>query len=158
MLDVRYIQRVRGPACRANRCKAERRNDVPKQAVVLVYALRILHASVEARDIVLREPDNGLEVYENIKYESEPSVRRLEVLMPRAGLVYLDDYETSGKRCGAEDMEEEVCESAGAFLFGRVRGLEDEGCLNGEEEAGLRCINDTVAVRGILGWCLGLRS
>lgn len=34
-------------------------------------------------------------------------------------------------------MEEEVGECAGALLVGRVRGLQDEGCLDGEEEAGL---------------------
>lgn len=53
-------------------------------------------------------------------------------------------------------MEEEVGECAGALLVGRVRGLQDEGCLDGEEEAGLwRGINDTVVAKGLLGWCWG---
>lgn len=34
-------------------------------------------------------------------------------------------------------MEEEVGEGAGALLGGRVRGLEDEGGLRYDEEAGL---------------------
>lgn len=34
-------------------------------------------------------------------------------------------------------MEEEVGECAGALLGRGVGGLEDEGCLDGEEETGL---------------------
>jgi hypothetical protein len=53
----------------------------------------------------------------------------------RAGFVHLDDDEACGEGGCAEDVEEEVDECACAFLGGGVRGLEDEGCLDGEEEA-----------------------
>ena len=64
-------------------------------------------------------------------------MRRLKMLVPGPSLVHLDDDEAGGQGRGAEDMEQGVCEGASAFLVFGVRGLDDEGCLDGEEEAGL---------------------
>jgi hypothetical protein len=64
-------------------------------------------------------------------------VRGLEVFVAWAGFVHLNDYEACGEGGGAEDVEEEVGDGAGALLGGCVCWLEDEGGLDGEEEAGL---------------------
>jgi len=87
-------------------------------------------------------------------------MRRLEVLMARTRLVDLDNDEAGRERRSADDVEEKVGEGAGAFLLGGVGGLENEDCLDGEKKAGLlqRLINDTVAERGFLACCCGLRS
>jgi hypothetical protein len=52
------------------------------------------------------------------------------------GFVHFDDDQAGRERGCTEDVEEEVCECACAFLRGRVCWLEDEGGLDGEEEAG----------------------
>ena len=64
-------------------------------------------------------------------------MRRGEVLVAWAALVDFDNDEAGGKGRGAEDVEEEVGDCAGALLLGRVGRLEDQSCLDGEEEAGL---------------------
>ena len=86
---------------------------------------------------------------------------RGKVLVAGAGFVDFDNDEARGERGDADGVEEKVREGSCALLFGRVRRLQDEGCLDGEEEAGLGnfCINDTVVARGLQAWSWGgLRS
>ena len=64
-------------------------------------------------------------------------MRRGKVLVAWAALVDFDNDEAGGEGGRAEDVEEEVGDCAGALLFGRVGRLEDQGCLDGEEEPGL---------------------
>lgn len=134
MLDMRHIQTIRRPRRRAYRRKPQRCDHVAANPVVLVDALRIVHAAVQTRGIVLGEPDDGLDVHQHVEGEAEDRVRGLEVLVPGAGFVELDDDETRGQCRGAEDVEEEVGEGTGAFLLGGVGWLKDECGLDGEEE------------------------
>jgi hypothetical protein len=105
--------------------------------MVLVYALSVIDAAIQLRDIVLRKPNQRLNVHEYVKSETETRVRRLKVFVAWSSLVHLDDDEAGCQRRCAQDVEEEVGEGAGALLLGRMRGLEYESCLDGEEEAGL---------------------
>jgi hypothetical protein len=52
------------------------------------------------------------------------------------GFVHLNDDQAGCECRGAKDVEEEVCECSCALLRGGVCWLEDEGGLDGEEEAG----------------------
>jgi hypothetical protein len=52
-----------------------------------------------------------------------------------AGFVHFNDDEAGGQGRCTENVEEEVSECAGAFLLRGVSWLEDESCLDGEEEA-----------------------
>jgi len=72
---------------------------------------------------------------------------RSKVLVAGPGFIHLDDDESGRQGGGAKDVEEKVCEGAGAFLVGGVRGLEDEGGLDSEEEAGLQNENKVSMIR-----------
>ena len=137
MLNMRNIQTVRSPRRRANSRQAERRNDITANPVILVHALRLLHAAIQLRHVILREAHDGLNVHQHIERETEARMRRRKVFVARPRLVNLDDDEAGGECRGAHDVEEEMGNGTRALLFGRVRRLQDEGCLDGEEEAGL---------------------
>lgn len=136
VLNVSYVQAVCCPSCRADRGQPQRRDDVSADPVVFIDALRLIHSAIQAWSVVLCEPNDGLDVHQDVESETEDRVRRLEVLVSGASLVHLDDNQTSSQGGGAEDMKEEVYECAGALLFGCVGWLQDEGGLDGEEEAG----------------------
>lgn len=104
--------------------------------MVLVDALRVVYAAVQARGVVLRESDDGLDVDEDVEGKAQDGVRGLEVFVAGPRFVQFDDDETSGQGGGAKDVEEEVSECAGALLLGGMGRLKDEGGLDGEEEAG----------------------
>lgn len=55
---------------------------------------------------------------------------------PWRTLVDLDDYKAANEGDCADEMESEVSKSAGAFLFGGMRRLEDEGGLCCENQSG----------------------
>lgn len=105
--------------------------------MVFVDALRFIHTAIQVWGVVLCEADNGLNVHEDVEQQSEPCVGGCKVFVSRARFVYLDNHEARSQGCSAKDVEQEMCERAGALLFRRVCGLQDEGCLDGEEEAGL---------------------
>jgi hypothetical protein len=135
MLDVPHIKIIRSPRGRANRRQPQRRNHIPTNAVVLVHALRVINAAIQTGHVVLREPHQCLDVQQDVERQTQDRVRRGEVLVPRACFVKLDDDEACGQRGDAEEVEERVSEGAGAFLRGGVGWLQDEGGLDGEEEA-----------------------
>ena len=105
--------------------------------MVLVHALGVIYTAIQLRHIVLREANNSLNVYENVKNKAKTCVRGFEVCMAWSSFVHLDDDKAGCKRRRAHDVEKEVGKGAGALLFRGVRGLKDECCLDGEEEAGL---------------------
>ena len=105
--------------------------------MVLIDTLRLVHAAVQTRRVILRESYDGLNIHKHVECQSQSRVRGLEVLMAGACLVHFNDDEACGQGGGAEDVEEEVRQGACALLLRGVRGLDDEGCLDGEEEAGL---------------------
>jgi len=148
MLQMRHIQAIRRPTRRTNRRQSQRGNNIARRPVVLVNLLRIVHATIYLWYEVLREPYKRLDVYENIERETKTCVWGLEVFVAGARFVHLDDYEAGGEGGGAEDVEKEVGEGAGAFLGGGVGGLEDEGGLDGEEEASLFGISSDYEERG----------
>jgi hypothetical protein len=131
MLNMRQIQIIRRPRGRANRRKTQCRDDITRHAMILVDTLRVVHTAVQLRHIVLCEPHNRLDVYENVKSKAKTCVCGFKVFVAGACLVHLDDDEAGCEGRGAHDVEEEVGEGARALLFGRVRRLEDEGCLDG---------------------------
>jgi hypothetical protein len=63
-------------------------------------------------------------------------MRRLEMRVARTSFVHLDDDKARSEGGCTKDVEQEVGECAGAFLLGSVCWLEDEGGLDGKEEAG----------------------
>lgn len=136
MLHVQHIQRIRRPAGRANRRQTEHGNQIAGQAMILVDALCPVHTAIQTGHVVLREPNERLHVHEHVEGESESCVRRGKVLVARPGLVHLDDDETRSEGRDADEVQGEVGDGARPLLLGCVRGLEDEGCLDGEEEAG----------------------
>lgn len=103
--------------------------------------LRIVNAAVDAWRVVLGEANESLQEDADVEDEAEDSVRGLEVLVARAALVDLDDYEAREEGGDAEEVEERVEEGAGTLLGGGVGGLEDEGCLGYKEEARLQCVS-----------------
>lgn len=140
VLDMRHIETIRRPARRGNRRKTEHRNQIPGNTVILVDALGLVHASKHTGDIVLRETNNTLDVHEHVEQQAQSRMRRLKVLMAWPCFVDLDDDQAGCERCCAEYVEGEVGKCARAFLLLRMRGLDDEGCLDGEEEAGLQIV------------------
>jgi hypothetical protein len=138
---MRHIQTIRCPARRANRRKAQRGNYVARDSVVLVNLLCIVHATVDLRHVVLRESHEGLDVHEDVKEEAEACVRGFKVLVARPGFVHFNDDEAGSQGRGAQNVEEEVGEGAGALLGGSMSGLEDEGGLDREEESSLENVS-----------------
>lgn len=59
------------------------------------------------------------------------------MFVARASLVDLDDDEASRQSGSANEVEQEVGDCASALLLGCMRGLKDESCLYGKQEAGL---------------------
>lgn len=159
MLNMRHIQTIRRPARRANRRQSQRRNNIARNPMVLVYRLGIVQAAVQLRYIVLREAHQRLDVHEHVERQAQARVRRFEVFVARAGFVHFDDDKACGEGGCAEDVEEEVYESACAFLRGGVCGLEDKGGLDGEEEAcgveELHLVNSYSLFREDEGWGRG---
>lgn len=137
MLHVREVQIIRGPSGRTNRRQAQDGNNITRHPVILVHALSIIHATVQLRNIILREAHNSLEVNKNVKGKTEAGVCGFKVLVAGPCFVHLDDDEAGSQGRGADEVEEEVGDCAGALLVGGMRGLQDQGCLDGEEEAGL---------------------
>lgn len=105
--------------------------------MILVHALSLLHTAIQLRHVILCEAHNSLNVHQHIKGETETRVRRRKVFVPGARLINFDNDKTGGQGRSAHDVQEKVGDGAGALLFGRVRRLQDEGCLDGEEESGL---------------------
>lgn len=136
MLDMPRIEIIRRPRRSADGRKSQRGDDIAADAVVLVDRLGVVDAAVQAGRVVLREADDGLDVEQNVECQTEDGVRGCKVLVPRAGFVDLDDDQAGGQRGGAKEVEEQVGKCARALLIGGVGGLEDEGGLDGEEEAG----------------------
>jgi hypothetical protein len=103
--------------------------------VVLVDALGLVDAAIQARRVVLREADDGLQVHEHVEGQAQDGVRRGKVLMAGPCLVQLDDDEAGGEGGRAGRVEEGVGEGARALLRGRVGRLQDQGRLDREQEA-----------------------
>lgn len=93
--------------------------------MILPHRLSLLHASVHARRVVLRESHEGLHEDGDVEDEAEDGVRRGEVLVAGARFVDFYDYEAREEGGEAEEVEEGVDVGACAFLLGSVRGLED---------------------------------
>ena len=136
VLNVRYIQRIRCPRGCANGRESQRRNHVPRHPVVLVDALSLVHSAVQTGCVVLRESDNRLDVDKHVEGEAQNGVRRRKVLVSGPRFVHLDDDEPRSEGARAQRVEESVGEGARALLRGSVCGLQDQGCLDGEQEAG----------------------
>jgi hypothetical protein len=137
VLNMRHLQAVIRPRRRANRGQTQCRNNIARHSMILVDTLRVFQAAIQLRNVGLCKANNGLDVYEDVECKSETRVCGFEVFVARAGLVHLDDDKTRGEGCCAADVEEKMRERAGALLFGGVGRLHNEGCLDGEEKAGL---------------------
>lgn len=104
--------------------------------MVLPYCLRIIHATIQVREIILRDANNSLDGEDDVGDEPEDGVRGLEM---RAGVrdLVIFDYDKAGDECqdrGA--VEHGVDVGAGVFLLWGVGRLQDEDSLSGEEDAG----------------------
>lgn len=64
--------------------------------MVLVDALSILNTTIQLGHVVLGEANKRLEVYENVKGETETGVCRGKVLVAGTLLVDFDDDEAGG--------------------------------------------------------------
>jgi hypothetical protein len=84
----------------------------------------------------------------DVESEAEDCVRGLEVLVSRSSLINLDDDEPSEKGRDSNEVDEEMGYCAGAFLRGGMRGLENEGGLSYEKEAGLGNVSMLFDVTG----------
>jgi hypothetical protein len=135
MLNMGDIETVCCPARCTNGRKTQRRNHVTRDPVVLVNRLGIVYAAVDLWHIVLREAYERLDVYKNVKCESETCMRRLKVFVAWPGFVHFDDDEAGSQGRGAQDMEEEMRNCSCALLLRGVGWLQDKGSLDGEEEA-----------------------
>jgi len=102
----------------------------------LVDALSLVHSAVQTGCVVLRESDNRLDVDKHVEGEAQNGVRRRKVLVSGPRFVHLDDDEPRSEGARAQRVEESVGEGARALLRGSVCGLQDQGCLDGEQEAG----------------------
>ena len=83
---------------RGDRCKAEYEQNISTHAVVLVYGLRIIHASIEARGVILRYSHHSLNSEDDVGDESKDAVRGGEVGAGVGEFVVLDYYEGGEKR------------------------------------------------------------
>ena len=83
---------------RGDRCKAEYEQHIPTHAVVFVYGLRIIHASIEAGGIILRNSHHSLNSEDDVGYESKDAVWGGEVGASVGEFVVLDYYEGGKKR------------------------------------------------------------
>jgi hypothetical protein len=104
--------------------------------MVLVHRFRIVHAAIELRNVVLREADERLDVYQDVEGKSKTCMRRFEMCVAWTGFVHFDDDQAGCECGGAKDVEEEVRQCSCALLRGGVCWLEDERGLDGEQEAG----------------------
>lgn len=136
MLYTQHFHIKRRPRARTNGRESQHQHHIPAHAMVLPHLLRVLDATVHRGSVILREAHQRLGEDEYVEGKPEDGVRRRKVLVARARLVDLDDDEAGEEGGDAEKVGEEVEGCAGAFLGGRVRGLEDEDGLGGEEEAG----------------------
>jgi hypothetical protein len=73
----------------------------------------------------------------DVEGEAKDRVWGLEVLVSRSSLVNLNDDEPSEEGCDSNEVDEEMGYCACTFLRGGMRGLENEGGLSYEKEAGL---------------------
>lgn len=135
MLDMPYVQVVRRPACCAHRREPQCHNHISTDSVVLIYCLRVVHASIQRWRVILREADQGLKEDGDVECETKDGMWGLKMFMSRSSFVDLD-YDKPGEEGGdPNEVDKEVGYGAGTFLGGCVGRLEDEGRLSYEEKA-----------------------
>lgn len=80
-----------------DRCEAECEQQVATHAVVFVDGLCIVHTSIDARGVVLRDSYNSLNSEEDICDESKDAMRGGEMGAGVGEFIVLDYYETGKK-------------------------------------------------------------
>lgn len=93
MQDIRIETGLRG---RRDRREAEYDEQVPAHAVVLVDGFGVIHASVDARGVVLRYTHDGLDTEEDVCDEAEDAVWGGEVGAV-VGEFIVFDYDEAGE-------------------------------------------------------------
>ena len=104
--------------------------------MILPHRLRVLHAPVHGREVVLRDAHDGLDEEDDVGDEAKDGVRGLEVRAGVGDLVVFDDDEAGEEGEDGGAVQEGVDGGALAFLGRGVGWLEDEDGLGGEEDAG----------------------
>lgn len=97
---------------------------VSGHAMVLVELLGVVEAAVEARRVVLREPDQGLHVEQRVRDQAEDGVHALEVVQLVPRLIHLDHDEPGDQGAHARGVQDAVDVGALTLLRRRVCGLE----------------------------------
>jgi len=120
---------------RAYRCQCQRKDDISRNAVVLVDALRVVHAPVQTRCEKLRDADQRLDDDEDVGDEAEDGVWGLKMYAIVRELVVFDDDEAGDEGEDADVVEGGVDVGSLPLLGRGVGGLQDEGTLSYEEDA-----------------------
>ena len=83
---------------RGDGCKAEYEQHISTHAVVFVYSLRVIHASIKAGGVILRYSHHSLNSEDDVGDESKDAVWGGEVGAGVGEFVVLDYYECGKKR------------------------------------------------------------
>ena len=128
------IIRLRG---RRHRRKCQYQQHISAHTMVLVDRLGVIHATIEAREVVLRYTYQCLQHEKNIRNQPQNRVRRDEMPVSAIGdFVVLDDDEAGEEGEDGGDVQDGVDVCALMFLLGGMRRLEDEDGLGSKEDAG----------------------
>ncbi len=103
--------------------QSQQKYSVAGRSVVLVDLLRIVLSAVDLRHKVLGEPNRGLDEDEDVCYQAEDGMRRLEVGAVMLELGHHDDDESGEERRDADVDESGVSIRPVSLLLGRMRWL-----------------------------------
>lgn len=131
--DVQHIQIVIRLRCRCHRRQQQRQHQVSRQTMPLVQALGIVHASIQLRHVVGCKPDQCLDGEQDVSDESENGMCGHKMCAVVRELVVLDDNQAGDQGVQGQVIEDEVRDSAFAFLVGRVGWLKEEDGLREHE-------------------------
>ena len=104
--------------------------------MVLPYCLRIVHATIQAREVILRDANDSLDGEDDVSDEPEDGVRGLEMRAAVRDLVILDYDKAGDEGQNRGAIEHGVDVGAGVFLLWGVGRLQDEDGLSGEKDGG----------------------
>ena len=103
--------------------------------MVFPDSLGIIFSAVEIWEVILRDTNNGLDSKENVRDESENSVRRNEVCSTVVNFVVFD-HDKSGQECEDGGAVQDCMDvRASALLLWGMRGWQDEEGVGGVEDA-----------------------
>lgn len=135
-LDIQHVLvEVRLRGC-SNCSQHQDQDNISACSVVFVKRLRVIHAAIKLRHIILRETNQSLDSKQDVCNQAQDRMRRLEMRAIMRELVIFDDDEASDQSVETEVIEQEMCGCTFTLLLGGMCWLQNNDRLGDGEQTG----------------------